>query len=55
METAHTKKKLAKLLHKDQEWLDYEKEYVSQYDSVITVVDERATPAFPRAATRTSA
>ena len=40
METAHTKKKLAKLLHKDQEWLDYEKEYVSQYDSVITVVDE---------------
>lgn len=40
METAHTKKKMAKFLHNDDEWLLYEKEQVNEFDAVITVVEE---------------
>ena len=40
METAHTKKPFAKMIHKDDDWIRYEETQVKHFNAVITVVEE---------------
>ncbi|MEC7083765.1 MAG: glycosyltransferase [Bacteroidota bacterium] len=40
METAHTKKLFAKLIHNDDDWVRYEETQLKHFNAVITVVEE---------------
>ena len=40
METAHTKKLFAKLVHNDDDWIRYEETQVKHFNAMISVVEE---------------